>query len=84
MKRPHRLVPLALLLMALAQTPHAQTAEDTPEPREPIVPTALDAELFYQLILGEINARDSEPSAGFSLILDAAPSDDAPCLYRTR
>src|SRR6185295_13798199 len=50
-----------LLLVALAQTACAQLpAKSQPEPAgEP--QTALDAELFYQLLLGEINAGGAEP-----------------------
>ena len=32
----------------------------------------LTAELFYQLLLGELNAIGGEPGVGFSIILDAA------------
>ena len=81
MKRHHRLAPLALLLLALAQAPHAQTAESTAD-AESAVPTALDAELFYQLLLGEINARDTEPATGYSLILDAARKTNDAALYQ--
>lgn len=34
--------------------------------------SALSGELFYQLLLGELNVRGGEPGAGYSLILDAA------------
>ena len=81
MKRQHRLAPLALLLLALAQAPHAQTPESTSHAGSP-VPTALDAELFYQLLLGEINAVDTEPGAGYSLILDAARKTNDAALYQ--
>lgn len=81
MKRTHRLVPLALVLLALARAPHAQTAETIPEAAG-TVPTALSAELFYQLLLGEINARTAEPGTGYSLILDAARKTNDPALYQ--
>ena len=81
MKRQHRLAPLALLLLALAQAPHAQTPESTADAASP-VPTALDAELFYQVLLGEINAVDTEPGAGYSLILDAARKTNDAALYQ--
>jgi tetratricopeptide (TPR) repeat protein len=44
--------------------------------------SGLDAELFYQLLLGELNVRSSEPSAGFALILDAARKTNDPALYQ--
>ena len=81
MKRPLRLAPLALLLLALAQAPHAQTTASSSE-AENAAPTALDAELFYQLLLGEINSRGTEPGAGYSLILDAARKTNDPALYQ--
>ena len=34
--------------------------------------SALDAALFYQLVLGELNAQGNEPGTAYSLILDAA------------
>ena len=84
MKRPYRLAPLALLLLVLAQAPLAQTAISAAETSDTsdVVPTALDAGLFYQLLLGEINATGTEPGAGFSMILDAARKTNDPALYQ--
>ena len=42
----------------------------------------LDGELFYQLLIGEMNARAGEPAAGFALILDAARKTNDPQLYQ--
>lgn len=81
MKRPHRLASLALLLLALVQAPYAQTPDSTANTPE-TAPTALDAELFYQLLLGEISAGGAEPGAGYSLILDAARKTNDPALYQ--
>jgi len=44
--------------------------------------SGMDAELFYQLLLGELNVRSSEPAAGFALILDAARKTTDPSLYQ--
>jgi tetratricopeptide (TPR) repeat protein len=41
----------------------------------------IDAELFYQLLLGELNARSGEPGTGFSIVLDAARKTNDPLLY---
>jgi tetratricopeptide (TPR) repeat protein len=46
------------------------------------VSSGLDAELFYQLLLGELNVRSEEPAAGFALILDAARKTGDPALYQ--
>lgn len=44
--------------------------------------SALDAALFYQLLLGELNATGEDPGAAFSLILDAARKTTDPRLYQ--
>jgi tetratricopeptide (TPR) repeat protein len=48
----------------------AQTADPKVEPTP--APSALNAVLFYQILLGELNAREGSPGAGFSMVLDAA------------
>ncbi len=72
---------LALLLAALgakAQTPGVPAAAAT----SPVQSSALDGPLFYQLLLGELNADGDEPGAAFSLILDAARKTGDPRLYQ--
>lgn len=81
MKRPHRLAPLALLLLGLAPATYAQTADNSSETAANVA-SALDAELFYELLVGEINANDAEPGVGYSLILDAARKTNNPALYQ--
>lgn len=44
--------------------------------------SAMDGELFYQLLLGELNASGGEPGTGYSLILDAARKTNDPKLYQ--
>lgn len=63
------------LLLAWIHIAPAQAAD-------PPAQTTLDAELFYELLLGELNARGEEPSAGYSLILDAARKTNDPALYQ--
>jgi tetratricopeptide (TPR) repeat protein len=41
----------------------------------------MDADLFYQLLLGELNARGGQPSTGYALVLDAARKTNDPKLY---
>ncbi|MEJ8815158.1 tetratricopeptide repeat protein [Variovorax ureilyticus] len=43
-------------------------ATDKPE----VQPSALTADLFYEVLMGELNARGGDPGGGYSLILDAA------------
>ena len=72
----------ALMLLALAQSAPAQTAASGDAPEEVPTPSALDAELFYQLLLGELDAQGADPAAGYSLILDAARKTNDPALYQ--
>lgn len=44
-------------------------------------PSALSAELLYQLLVGEITAQEGEPAAGYTLMLDAARKTGDPLLY---
>ena len=44
--------------------------------------SALDAPLFYEILLGELNARAQEPGAAFSLLLDAARKTKDPAVFR--
>jgi predicted Zn-dependent protease len=61
-----------------AQTSRSQeVAPDTPDATN----SALDTELFYQLMLGELNVFGGEPGAGYSLILDAARKTNDSKLY---
>ena len=75
-----------LLLLSLAQPAAAQTAatssNDSTQAASTPRPSDMDAELFYQLLLGELNAGGAEPAAGYSLILDAARKTDDPALYQ--
>ncbi len=80
MYRSLRAVALALSATLLAApTSWAQNTDPAPlsEPN-----SALDGELFYQLLLGEVNATGGEPGLGFQLILDAARKTGDARLYR--
>jgi len=44
--------------------------------------SALDAVMFYQLLLGELNAQNGESGTGFSLILDAARKSKDAALFQ--
>ena len=73
----HRLLlPLFFIfaLNAQAQTPDSKGSAP--------VSSALDSELFYQLLLGELNARDGEPGTGYSLLLDAARKTNDGRIYQ--
>ncbi len=70
----------ALLLVFGSTYALAQTAPESPP--APVVNSALNAPLFYQLLLGEMNVREGDPGAGYSLILDAARRAKDPQLYQ--
>jgi len=78
MKRFPRTALAALLVWCAAGTPvFAQSPAVASRDN-----SGLDAELFYQLLLGELNVRANEPNAGFALILDAARKTNDPTLYQ--
>ncbi len=92
---PLRLVTaLAAALAAFAAAPvlHAQPQPIVPPTQaEKVEPSPdsdaadvsmLNAELFYEVLLGEINSADGDRSAGFALLLDAARKANDPDLYR--
>jgi len=79
MRQHLRLLLPLLLACSVGVSVQAQTASppDTPAPS-----SALDSALFYQLLLGELNAQAQEPAAAFSLLLDAARQTNDEALFR--
>ena len=76
-----RLLPCLLALCAnAASTSAAAAASDAGDKRAES--SALDGQLFYQLLLGEIRARSDDPGAGYSLVLDAARKTSDPALFQ--
>jgi len=76
---------LGAVLLALAASATAQTAPDPGAPaaeRPAITNSALNAPLFYQLLLGELQVRSGDAGTGYSLILDAARKQRDAQLYR--
>ncbi|MFM9879408.1 MAG: tetratricopeptide repeat protein [Burkholderiaceae bacterium] len=72
--------PAATLAQTLpASTPSAATPE---EPTEPVNNSALGSELFYQLLLGELQIGLGEPGTGYSLLLDAARKNNDDSLFQ--
>lgn len=86
----HRTATLVLLGLAFgaAAQPAPPTAPATTpataaaQPPQAVVNSTLNAPLFYQLLLGELNVQSGEPGTGYSLILDAARRQRDPELYR--
>ena len=74
---PRRLrLAAAVSLMLAAVAVQAQTGGTStataPSVKESPQPSALTATLFYEVLIGELTARGSDPGAGYALILDAA------------
>lgn len=74
------LVSLAVLL------PAGVWAQNTPDPADAPAPeinnSALDAALFYQLLVSELSVGLGEPGTAFSLLLDAARKNGSEALYQ--
>lgn len=84
----HRVITTAALLAALqahaqepapaATTPAAPAAPQPPAdaasavPDEPPTHSLMDAPLFYQLLIGEIELQNGQPGVAFQVLLDAA------------
>ncbi|CAN7257418.1 tetratricopeptide repeat protein [Acidovorax sp. LjRoot129] len=70
-----RIAALTTLIAVVASSAWAQqkdadsAAADAPPPASN---PALDAELFYEIFLGEISARTGDPGAGYAFMLEAA------------
>ncbi len=71
--------PLLVLFLGAALLAHAQGASD---PAALPARSALTSELFYEILLGELNAREGESGAGYSLVLDAARKTNDAQLYQ--
>ncbi|RKJ98658.1 tetratricopeptide repeat protein [Alicycliphilus denitrificans] len=68
---------------ALAQTgERASEPASAPVQEEEEATAALNAELFYELLLGEITTSEGDPATGYNLMLDAARRSGDPQLYR--
>ena len=67
-----------------AQTGLAQTSLSVTQTTAVSTPTvsALDAELFYRLLVGEITSRQGDAGAGFALMLDSARKTNDAQLYQ--
>lgn len=67
-----------------AQTRLVQTTPSVTTSTAPSTPTvsALDAELFFRLLIGEITTRQGDAGAGFALMLDTARKTNDAQLYQ--
>lgn len=89
-RRWRTLAASAALAAALPVSLHAQSAPaaapaaagPAPAPAEPPLRSALDAPLFYQLLIGEMELRGGQPAAAFEILLDAARRTRDEALFR--
>ena len=77
---PLRLPAVLLALAATAAAPPAVLAQT--ERVAAVENSALDAPLFYQLLLGEIQLRSGDPATAFQLLLDAARRSRDEAVFR--
>ena len=77
MSRFIRFVSPLVLVCAMAASAQAVDSKSVAAPV-----SALDSELFYQLLLGELKTREGESAAAYSLMLDAARKTNDPRLYQ--
>ena len=66
----------------LAQTNAPASALAQSQQPSTTATSALDAELFYRLLIGEITAREGDAAAGYSLVLDSARKTNDAQLYQ--
>jgi len=76
MKLWFRIAVLSSLAVGAWAQPSKPPAEAAPKS------SALDAALFYQILLGELNTRQGSAGSGFSIMLDAARKTRDPALFQ--
>ena len=62
--------------------PPAPLPEQLKPAQQPSSDAALDAELFYEILLGEITSRGGDPGSGYALMLEAARRSNDEKLYQ--
>jgi tetratricopeptide (TPR) repeat protein len=75
----HLIKPLWTLLITLSAA--IFSAQGRAEQAAPVT-SALDGQLFYDILLGELSVQADDPGTGFALMLDAARKAQDEALYR--
>jgi tetratricopeptide (TPR) repeat protein len=70
---------LALITATSCALPISAQAQDSETDK--VENSSMTGELLYEILLGEMNLRQGEPAAGFSLLLDAARKSNDVQLY---
>jgi tetratricopeptide (TPR) repeat protein len=76
-----RLLALRLALITAASCALPMSAQAQDSETDKVENSAMTGELLYEILLGEMNLRQGEPAAGFSLLLDAARKSNDVQLY---
>lgn len=74
-----------LLAASVAEARPLAATNKTPRPSAAQAESraaALDAEIFYEILLGEITTRSGDPSSGYALMLEAARSSNDENIYK--
>ena len=76
----------AALMLPMAATAQGQASPKDTKPaaetvEAPTTPSRLDAPLFYQLLIGELELRQGEPATAYAVLLDAARRTKDETLY---
>ena len=74
--------PAAVLLLGLSAFLGPVVAQTATPASETPANSSMNGELFYQLLLGEVNASGGEPGIGYQLILDAARKTNDTRLFK--
>jgi tetratricopeptide (TPR) repeat protein len=75
-------VPTFVAAQQPAQPQPDEPAEAASEPAGPVVNSSLDASLFFQLLIGEIELRSGEAGSAYQVLLDAARRSGDEGLFR--
>ncbi len=76
-----RLWALRLALITAASCALPALANTQASETDKVENSTMSGELLYEILLGEMNLRQGEPAAGFSLLLDAAKKSNDVVLY---
>ena len=82
MTQPHRFIALAMLLGTACITSYAAQPKAGPVAPVRATTTPSEAELFYEVLLGEMTAASGEPATGYVFLLDAARKAGDPALFK--
>ncbi|MFT7723043.1 MAG: tetratricopeptide repeat protein [Roseateles sp.] len=70
------------VLMCLGLAAHAQEAKPEAPPAESFTNSAMDAPLFYQLLIGELELGGGQPGVAYQVLLDAARRTGDEALFK--